>query len=118
MKGHLDIAELEKYKKTDIQTLAKELGVSTEGTIKEIAVRCAAVEVEVPDKNELTEGEKAAAKTAEEEATAKLDEKVAVRAIQDYHDLQLRRIVETGEQLEVDKDRAAMLINLKLVTAK
>ena len=35
MKGHLDVKELEKYKKADLQKLAEELGVSTEGTIKE-----------------------------------------------------------------------------------
>lgn len=47
MKGHLDVKELEKYKKADLQKLAEELGVSTEGTIKELAERCAEVEVEV-----------------------------------------------------------------------
>lgn len=45
MKGHLDVKELEKCKKADLQKLAKELGVSTEGTIKELAERCAEVEV-------------------------------------------------------------------------
>ena len=39
MKGHLDVKELEKCKKADLQKLAKELGVSTEGTIKELAER-------------------------------------------------------------------------------
>lgn len=58
MKGHLDVKELEKYKKADLQKLAEELGVSTEGTIKELAERCAEVEVEIPDESELTEEEK------------------------------------------------------------
>ena len=60
MKGHLDVKELEKCKKADLQKLAKELGVSTEGTIKELAERCAEVEVEIPDESELTEEEKEA----------------------------------------------------------
>ena len=49
MCGHLDVKDLEKYKKQDLQALARELGVSDAGTIKEIAARCAAVEVEIPD---------------------------------------------------------------------
>ena len=64
MKGHLDVKELEKYKKADLQKLAEELGVSTEGTIKELAERCAEVEVEIPDESELTEEEKEAAEQA------------------------------------------------------
>ena len=52
MKGYLDAKELESYKKEDLQELAKQLGVDAEGT-KEIAARCAAVEVDIPDDNEL-----------------------------------------------------------------
>ena len=61
MKGNLDAKELETYKKADLQQLARELGVSDAGTIKEIAARCAAVEVEVPDEGKLTDEEKKAA---------------------------------------------------------
>ena len=50
MKGYLDAKELESYKKEDLQELAKQLGVDAEGTKKEIAARCAAVEVDIPDK--------------------------------------------------------------------
>ena len=55
MKGYLDAKELESYKKEDLQELAKQLGVDAEGTKKEIAARCAAVEVDIPDDNELTQ---------------------------------------------------------------
>lgn len=47
MKGYLDAKELESYKKEDLQELAKQLGVDAEGTKKEIAARCAAVEVDM-----------------------------------------------------------------------
>lgn len=114
MKGHLNIADLEKYKKADIQKLANELGVSAEGTVKEIAARCAEVEVEIPDGNQLADEEKAAA--ADKEPTTA--GKITVRVIQDYKDLQLKRVVETGEKLEVDKDRAATLTNLKLAVTE
>lgn len=53
MKGYLDAKELESYKKEDLQELAKQLGVDAEGTKKEIATRCAAVEVDIPDESEL-----------------------------------------------------------------
>ena len=39
----------------------KRQGVDAEGTKKEIAARCAAVEVDIPDDNELTEEDKKAA---------------------------------------------------------
>lgn len=82
MKGYLDEKELESYKKEDLQELAKQLGVDAEGTKKEIAARCAAVEVDIPDDNELTEEDKkaaaeAAAKAEEEKAAAKAEEEKA-----------------------------------------
>ena len=58
MKGYLDAKELESYKKEDLQELAKQLGVDAQGTKKEIAARCAAVEVDIPDDSELTEEDK------------------------------------------------------------
>ena len=60
MKGHLDVKELESYKKADIQKLARDLGVSDAGTIKEIAARCAAVEIETGAGEPPTEPGKAA----------------------------------------------------------
>ena len=70
MKGHLDVKKLESYKKADIQKLARDLGVSDAGTIKEIAARCAAVEVDIPGEGELTEEEKATVAEAAAEQTA------------------------------------------------
>ena len=77
MKGYLDAKELESYKKEDLQELAKQLGVDTEGTKKEIAARCATVEVDIPDESELTEEDKKAAAEAAAEAAAKAEEEKA-----------------------------------------
>ena len=77
MKGYLDAKELESYKKEDLQELAKQLGVDAEGTKKEIAARCAAVEVGIPDDSELTEEDKKVAAEAAAEAAAKAEEEKA-----------------------------------------
>jgi hypothetical protein len=77
MKGYLDAKELESYKKEDLQELAKQLGVDEEGTKKEIATRCAAVEVDIPDESELTEEDKKVAAEAAAEAAAKAEEEKA-----------------------------------------
>ena len=66
MKGYLDVKELESYKKADIQKLARDLGVSDAGTIKEIAARCAAVEIETGAGEPPTEPGKEAGGQAEE----------------------------------------------------
>lgn len=67
MKGYLDVKELESYKKADIQKLARDLGVSDAGTIKEIAARCAAVEIETGEGEPPTEpGEAAGGQTGDE----------------------------------------------------
>ena len=81
MKGYLDAKDLESYKKEDLQELAKQLGVDAEGTKKEIAARCAAVEVDIPDNSELTEEDKKVAAEAAAEAAAKAkEEKAAAEA--------------------------------------
>ena len=77
MKGYLDAKELESYKKEDLQELAKQLGVDAEGTKKEIAARCAAVEVDIPDDSELTEEDKKVAAEAASEAADKAEEEKA-----------------------------------------
>ena len=128
MKGYLDAKELESYKKEDLQELAKQLGIDAEGTKKEIAARCAAVEVDIPDDSELTEEDKkvaaeaaaeAAAKAEEEkaaaEAAAKAEEEkkaaglVKVKAKRRFLDKELNQIKDTGETYTVSKERAAVL---------
>lgn len=113
MKGYLDAKELESYKKEDLQELAKQLGVDAEGTKKEIAARCAAVEVDIPDDSELTEEDKkvaaeAAAKAEEEKKTAGL---VKVRAKNRFLDKELNQIKDTGDTYTVTRERAAVLVN-------
>ena len=128
MKGYLDAKELESYKKEDLQELAKQLGVDAKGTKKEIAARCAAVEVDIPDDSKLTEEDKkvaaeaaaeAAAKAEEEkaaaEAAAKAEEEkkaaglVKVKAKRRFLDKELNQIKDTGETYTVSKERAAVL---------
>ena len=137
MKGHLDAKELESYNKADLQELAKQLGVDAEGTKKEIAARCAAVEVDIPDDSELTEEDKkaaaeaaakaeeekaaaeAAAKAEEEkaaaEAAAKAEEEkkaarlVRVKVKRRFRDMELNQIKDTGDVYTVSRERAAVL---------
>ena len=135
MKGHLDAKELESYKKEDLQELAKQLGVDAEGTKKEIATRCAAVEVDIPDESELTEEDKRAAAEAAAEAAAKAEEErkaaakaeeerkaaakaeeeevatelVKVKAQRRFLDKELNQIKDTGDEYAVSRERAAVL---------
>ena len=115
MKGYLDAKELESYKKEDLQELAKQLGVDAEGTKKEIAARCAAVEVDIPDDSKLTEEDKKVAAEAAAEAAAKAEEEkkaaglVKVKAKCRFLDKELNQIKDTGETYTVSKERAAVL---------
>lgn len=105
-KGHLDVTDLEKYKKADLQKLARELGVSDEGTIKELAARCAAVEVEIPDE-EPQPGKK-------QEPQKQPGGVVLVEVVQTYKDLELNRIAKKGERLPMKAERAAVIIGKAL----
>ena len=128
MKGYLDAKELESYKKEDLQELAKQLGVDAEGTKKEIAARCAAVEVDIPDDSELTEEDKKAAAEAAAEAAAKAEEEkaaaeaaakaeeekkaarlVKVKVKHRFRDMELNQIKDTGDVYTVSRERAAVL---------
>ena len=128
MKGYLDAKELESYKKEDLQELAKQLSVDAEGTKKEIAARCAAVEVDIPDNSELTEEDKKVAAEAAAEAAAKAEEEkaaaeaaakdeeekkaaglVKVKAQRRFLDKELNQIKDTGDVYTVSRERAAVL---------
>ena len=115
MKGYLDAKELESYKKEDLQELAKQLGVDAEGTKKEIAARCAAVEVDIPDDNELTKEDKKAAAEAAAEAAAKAEEEkkvarlVKVKVKRRFRDMELNQIKDAGDAYTVSRERAAVL---------
>ena len=115
MKGYLDAKELESYKKEDLQELAKQLGVDAEGPKKEIAARCAAVEVDIPDNSELTEEDKKVAAEAAAEAAAKAEEEkkaaglVKVKAQRRFLDKELNQIKDTGDVYTVSRERAAVL---------
>ena len=106
MKGYLDAKELESYKKEDLQELAKQLGVDAEGTKKEIAARCAAVEVDIPDNSELTEEDKKVAAEAAAEAAAKAEEeKAAAEAAAKAEEE--KAAAETAAKAEEEKKAAA-----------
>lgn len=117
MKGYLDVKDLEGYRKADLQKLARELGVSDEGTIKEIAERCAAVEVELPDDQEgATQDEQAAAPDNQDEKPVVKAQpgEVIVEVVKRYADLELKRVVSEGERLPMKKDRAAVIVGKNL----
>ena len=112
MKGYLDAKELESYKKEDLQELAKQLGVDAEGTKKEIAARCAAVEVDIPDDSELTEEDKKVAAEVAAEAAAKAEEEkaaaeAAVKAEEE------KAAAEAAAKAEEEK-KAAGLVKVKV----
>ena len=112
MKGYLDAKELESYKKEDLQELAKQLGVDAEGTKKEIAARCAAVEVDIPDDNELTEEDKKAAAEAAAEAAAKAEEdKAAAEAAAKAEEE--KAAAEAAAKAEEEK-KVARLVKVKV----
>lgn len=111
MKGYLDAKELESYKKEDLQELAKQLGVDAEGTKKEIAARCAAVEVDIPDNSELTEEDKKVAAEAAAEAAAKAEEEKAA-AVAAAKDEEEKAAAEAAAKDEEEK-KAAGLVKVK-----
>ena len=137
MRGHLDVKDLEKYKKADLQALARDLGVSDEGTVKEIAARCAEVEGEIPDEPDDAqppaqnpEGQQPddAQPPAQNPEGQQPDgaqppvqqlnkDEVEVEAVQTYKDLELKRIVEKGERITVKKARANVLTERKVAKA-
>lgn len=120
--------------------MAKDMGVSAAGKAEDIIARIAAVEVDVPEENELTEEEKAAAeaarqeeeraaaeRAAREQAAKEAEEKAAaekkareeaeaaaglvkVKAVTRFLDKQLNQIKDAGEAYSVSRERAAELV--------
>ena len=115
MKGHLDTEQLKSMKREELQAMAKDLGVNASGKTEEIIERIAAVEVGIPDESELTLEEKAIITEAAAAAEQQPQKGVRVECVQDYRDLQLKRIVRKGEQYEVTPERAAVLLEENLV---
>lgn len=128
MTGKLDAKQLETWQKKDLQSLARQLGVSDDGTIKELAARIAEVEIETPSdcnmtKEEILEAAKEEAESilnnARKEAaqiieSAKKNEEAkdtTVECTERYYDTELGRVVEVGEQIDVTKKRADKIIN-------
>lgn len=134
-KGHLSIKDLERMKKADLQNLATKLGISSAGTIKELAARIAEIEIDIPEENEFTEEEKAAEQTAKEEreidvaaepekAGRQPEEltnqrkpevgKARVKAVARYLDKQMNQIKDAGEKFTVSVERATELVAAKV----
>ena len=115
MKGYLDVKDMEGYKKAELQKLARDLGVSDEGTVKEIAARCAAVEVELPDDQEAAPDNQEETTQDNQAAAIKAQPgEVIVEVVKRYADLELKRVVSTGERLPMKKDRAAVIVGKNL----
>lgn len=109
MKGYLDVKELESYKKADIQKLARDLGVSDAGTIKEIAARCAAVAIETGEGAPPTEPGKEEGEQTEDTAVRQTrDETGEQAAVQRIGDGEEGTAVaqKTGQEM-TEEDRAA-----------
>lgn len=132
MKGNLNAEQLKSMDYKSLQALAKDMGVSAAGKAEDIIARIVAVEVDVPEKNELTKEEKAtaeaawqeeelaaqAAKEAEEKAAAEQKAReeaeaaaglVKVKAVTRFLDKQLNQIKDAGEAYSVSRERAAEL---------
>ena len=121
MKGHLDAEQLKSMDYKSLQALAKEMGVSAAGKAEDIIVRIAAVEVDIPEENQLTEEKKAAAEAArqEEERAAELTAReqaeaaaglVKVKVVTRFLDKQLNQIKDAGEVYSVSRERATRLV--------
>lgn len=109
MKGHLYAKDLEKWKKADLQELAQEMGVSTEGTVKELAARIAAEEVEVPDEEVEVSDEEVEVPDEETKVSETDTGRVTVKVTEEYRDLQAGQTFNPGVEFETTVKRAAEL---------
>lgn len=100
-----------------LQALAKDMGVSAAGKAEDIIARIAAVEVDVPEENELTEEEKAAAEAArqeEERAAAERAAREQAEAAQAAKEAEEKAAAEKKAREEAEA--AAGLVKVKAVT--
>lgn len=128
MKGNLDAKQLETWQKKDLQSLARQLGISDEGTIKELSERISKVDIEEPHDCETTpteilEAAKTEAESILENARREVEQIVqnakgnkepkdtTVECTERYYDTELCRVIEVGEQLDVTRTRADKIIN-------
>ncbi len=99
-----------------MQALAKDMGVSAAGKAEDIMGRIAAAETDVPEENQLTEDEKAAAAAARQE-----DERAAELAAKGQED-EAQAATAAGEKAAAgqkateDAEAAAGLVKVKAVT--
>ena len=117
MKGHLDAEQLKSMDYKSLQALAKDMGVSAGGKAEDIIARIAAVEVDVPEENELTEEEKAAAEAArqeEERAAAERAAREQAEAAQAAKEAEEKAAAEKKDREEAEA--AAGLVKVKAVT--
>lgn len=117
MKGHLDAEQLKSMDYKSLQALAKDMGVSAGGKAEDIIARIAAVEVDVPEENELTEEEKAAAEAArqeEERAAAERAAREQAEAAQAAKEAEEKAAAEKKAREEAEA--AAGLVKVKAVT--
>ena len=117
MKGHLDAEQLKSMDYKSLQALAKDMGVSAAGKAEDIIARITAVEVDVPEENELTEEEKAAAEAArqeEERAAAERAAREQAEAAQAAKEAEEKAAAERAAREQAEA--AAGLVKVKAVT--
>ena len=117
MKGHLDAEQLKSMDYKSLQALAKDMGVSAAGKAEDIIAGITAVEVDVPEENELTEEEKAAAEAArqeEERAAAERAAREQAEAAQAAKEAEEK--AEAEKKAREEAEAAAGLVKVKAVT--
>lgn len=123
MTGFLSEEQFGDWNKDKIVELANDLGVSTDGTKKDIVDRICSVEVSVPEETELTPEEVKIAREAknEEEALKEAEkareqaeeagtEKATVICKKRFYDKEERINRAVGDQWEVGQERAEKLV--------
>lgn len=122
--GHLAADQFKNWKKAEVEELAKDLGVSVDGTKNDIVARICCVEVEYEDDAELTPEEVKAVREAKNEAeaqekAAEAEEEteraggmVTVVATTRFYDMVENKSRAVGEEWEATQERADKLASL------